>query len=141
MNNLTSKNGLTIAIFVIAFVFTGSYLFTASNFSPLSNKSLSDSTIKASDSLTYTCPMHPEVVSDKSGQCPKCGMDLILKEKEKKDEGTNCKDMQKCKEMGCNMDNCKGNSGGCSSECPMMKSDNHKSNGHKHKSGCKGKYC
>ncbi|HEY3252057.1 MAG TPA: heavy metal-binding domain-containing protein [Ignavibacteria bacterium] len=84
MNNLTSKNGLTITIFVIAFVFTGSYLFTASNFSPLSNKSLSDSTIKASDSLTYTCPMHPEVVSDKSGQCPKCGMDLIIKEKEQK---------------------------------------------------------
>lgn len=24
----------------------------------------------------YTCPMHPEVVSDKPGQCPKCGMDL-----------------------------------------------------------------
>jgi Cu+-exporting ATPase len=25
---------------------------------------------------TYTCPMHPEVVSDKPGACPKCGMDL-----------------------------------------------------------------
>ncbi len=25
----------------------------------------------------YTCPMHPEVISDKPGQCPKCGMDLI----------------------------------------------------------------
>ena len=24
----------------------------------------------------YTCPMHPEVVSDKPGKCPKCGMDL-----------------------------------------------------------------
>jgi Cu+-exporting ATPase len=26
----------------------------------------------------YTCPMHPEVVSDKPGDCPKCGMALEL---------------------------------------------------------------
>lgn len=25
----------------------------------------------------YTCPMHPEVVKDTPGKCPKCGMDLI----------------------------------------------------------------
>ena len=25
----------------------------------------------------YTCPMHPEVKSDKPGDCPKCGMDLV----------------------------------------------------------------
>ncbi len=24
----------------------------------------------------YTCPMHPEVMSEKPGECPKCGMDL-----------------------------------------------------------------
>jgi len=25
----------------------------------------------------YTCPMHPEIVQDKPGNCPKCGMNLI----------------------------------------------------------------
>ena len=28
----------------------------------------------------YTCPMHPEVLSDKPGRCPKCGMALVRKE-------------------------------------------------------------
>lgn len=30
----------------------------------------------------YSCPMHPEVISDKPGSCPKCGMNLV----ERKDE-------------------------------------------------------
>ncbi|MCX5712928.1 MAG: hypothetical protein NTY47_07730, partial [Candidatus Omnitrophica bacterium] len=24
----------------------------------------------------YTCPMHPEIIRDKPGDCPKCGMYL-----------------------------------------------------------------
>jgi mercuric ion binding protein len=28
---------------------------------------------------TYTCPMHPNVVSDKMGKCPDCGMNLVEK--------------------------------------------------------------
>ncbi len=27
----------------------------------------------------YTCSMHPEVISDKPGKCPKCGMKLVPK--------------------------------------------------------------
>ena len=30
---------------------------------------------------SYSCPMHPEVTSDKPGSCTKCGMDLVLEEK------------------------------------------------------------
>lgn len=32
--------------------------------------------------VLYTCPMHPDVTSDKPGKCPKCGMDLSLSKKE-----------------------------------------------------------
>ncbi len=35
----------------------------------------------AGEQYTYTCPMHPEVVSEKAGSCPKCGMDLVLTQK------------------------------------------------------------
>lgn len=33
----------------------------------------------AEHSDTYTCPMHPTVVSDKPGACPICGMELVRK--------------------------------------------------------------
>jgi len=34
------------------------------------------------EGVQYTCPMkeHADVVSDKPGKCPKCGMDLVAKE-------------------------------------------------------------
>ena len=31
----------------------------------------------AAQKALYTCPMHPSYVSDKPGQCPICGMDLV----------------------------------------------------------------
>ena len=35
-----------------------------------------DTTLK----IIYTCSMHPEIIQDKAGKCPKCGMNLIAKE-------------------------------------------------------------
>jgi hypothetical protein len=37
----------------------------------------------SSSNKVYTCPMHPEVISNKPGKCPKCGMTLVEKRKEK----------------------------------------------------------
>jgi predicted RNA-binding Zn-ribbon protein involved in translation (DUF1610 family) len=31
--------------------------------------------------VKYSCPMHPDVTSNKPGKCPKCGMDLVRSEK------------------------------------------------------------
>ena len=45
---------------------------------------------------TYTCPMHPEVISDKPGKCPKCGMELVLNDNPvKKEEGIKLEDLIK----------------------------------------------
>jgi hypothetical protein len=33
----------------------------------------------ATPATLYTCVMHPEVISDKPGKCPKCGMKLVPK--------------------------------------------------------------
>jgi len=37
----------------------------------------------AGQAAVYTCPMHPDVKSDKPGKCPKCGMALVPAEKAK----------------------------------------------------------
>jgi Cu(I)/Ag(I) efflux system membrane fusion protein len=33
-----------------------------------------------STAAIYTCPMHPQIIRDKPGKCPICGMDLVKKE-------------------------------------------------------------
>jgi len=49
---------------------------TASISMPANSNSISATQLAAKP--LYTCPMHPDVISDKPGQCPKCGMNLVL---------------------------------------------------------------
>jgi hypothetical protein len=52
-------------------------LATRDGFNLIENAEIASSAPAAA--IAYTCPMHPEVVSDKAGKCPKCGMNLVEK--------------------------------------------------------------
>ena len=41
-------------------------------------------TVAVSATQKYTCVMHPEVVMDAPGKCPKCGMTLVPMKEERK---------------------------------------------------------
>lgn len=43
-----------------------------------------DSTKLMDASVKYTCPIHPEVISDTPGVCPECGMTMVIKEMKNK---------------------------------------------------------
>ncbi|MBY0479588.1 MAG: efflux RND transporter periplasmic adaptor subunit [Chitinophagaceae bacterium] len=44
-----------------------------------------DMNTAAKEKVLYTCSMHPEIILDKPGNCPICGMQLVKKESESKE--------------------------------------------------------
>lgn len=48
-------------------------------------KTITKETVTKTVSTKYTCPEHPDVVMDKPGKCPKCGMALVEKKMIKKE--------------------------------------------------------
>jgi rRNA maturation endonuclease Nob1 len=74
-----------VTLMATVILFSGASVFAGS----LPVKVLSDTTKKVKpvakpEKVQYTCGMHPEVLSDKPGKCPKCGMELVKKEPAKK---------------------------------------------------------
>jgi hypothetical protein len=45
-----------------------------------SEATTTEQTTPAGEKVEYTCPMHPEVITNEPGDCPKCGMRLEKKE-------------------------------------------------------------
>ncbi|MDD2700651.1 MAG: heavy metal translocating P-type ATPase [Sideroxydans sp.] len=64
--------------------------FTANPAAYLSPQPASPAPASASE---YTCPMHPEVVSDRPGSCPKCGMALEPREVSAHEDNSELDDM------------------------------------------------
>jgi rubrerythrin len=46
---------------------------------PMLHKQHKNMTKTAQKVQQYTCQMHPEIITNKPGKCPKCGMTLVLK--------------------------------------------------------------
>jgi hypothetical protein len=63
-------------LLLIGFVVLAALLFNSCGNKTTKEKQPSAKEVAA---VQYTCPMHPEVVSDKPGDCPKCGMALVEK--------------------------------------------------------------
>ncbi|MFD2602961.1 heavy metal-binding domain-containing protein [Flavobacterium suzhouense] len=53
--------------------------FSIVGFAQHGNHSEPKAKVKEQTQRAYTCPMHPEVHSDKPGKCLKCGMALVKK--------------------------------------------------------------
>ncbi|MBW6500339.1 MAG: hypothetical protein K0B05_03000 [Bacteroidales bacterium] len=63
-------------LLVMSFVLFAAFIFSSCGQSPTKEKAASEKEIAK---VQYTCPMHPEVIIDKPGSCPICGMDLVEK--------------------------------------------------------------
>jgi hypothetical protein len=65
---------------VINSMFLTAFLVFAVTCKSSTPKDISHSEVKNDKAkLYYTCSMHPEIHSDKPGNCPKCGMELVMK--------------------------------------------------------------
>jgi|HubBroStandDraft_3_1064219.scaffolds.fasta_scaffold186235_1 hypothetical protein len=73
------KNKKMKKLIILLFVLTG----VTYSFAQTSKPKMPDSKLDSSAKYLYTCTMHPEVITDKPGKCPKCGMTLVKKKVDK----------------------------------------------------------
>ncbi len=66
------KTSRLIVVALVAVVLAGVAIGVSGCKEKASNQS-------SGQAVKYTCSMHPDVVQDKPGSCPKCGMALVEK--------------------------------------------------------------
>ncbi|MES2278674.1 MAG: heavy metal-binding domain-containing protein [Bacteroidota bacterium] len=71
-----------VMLMAVAILFSAATVFAAHSSNPVSDTTKTKKIKPAK--VQYTCTMHPEVLSDKPGKCPKCGMTLVKKVDAKK---------------------------------------------------------
>jgi Cu(I)/Ag(I) efflux system membrane fusion protein len=60
----------SLVVIVISIIGMAIYFFTTKSNEPVENQHQKE---------VYTCPMHPQIIRDKPGNCPICGMALVKK--------------------------------------------------------------
>lgn len=66
----------------------------------------------------YTCSMHPKVMSEEKGKCPKCGMDLVVSKQKTTAKETQTTTVAKSKYV-CTMDGSTSDKPGKCPKCGM----------------------
>lgn len=71
-----------ILIFTACSTGTGTTKQDINDTSMMMSTSKDSMTMKTNMHDYYTCTMHPQIIKDKPGKCPICGMDLVKKQVE-----------------------------------------------------------
>lgn len=65
-------------LLILAILLSAQMIYAQADQKVLKGKKVPESTVQAK----YSCPMHPEIVSNVTGKCPKCNSGLTLSKKE-----------------------------------------------------------
>ena len=64
---------------IFALIIGAGTIIGCSHTAPVPANSATSGPTNDTKTTTYYCPMHPDVVQNTPGKCPKCGMDLVEK--------------------------------------------------------------
>ncbi|MCB0351024.1 MAG: efflux RND transporter periplasmic adaptor subunit, partial [Bdellovibrionales bacterium] len=92
LKNIFNIRNIIILIFISATFVGGLFWQMHKNGLKHEGHNVNEMTHVKAAKITYACPMHPHITSDKPGQsCPICGMDLIAVEADEKTEHSEIK--------------------------------------------------